>query len=67
MKDRIIELMEEYDYTEEERENAINFIADLLSAKQEDLRKNEPYATNTIERLDIAVEEVNDLLWMDEE
>ena len=67
MKDRIIELMEEYDYTEEERENAINFIADLLSAKQEDLRKNESYATNTIERLDIAVEEVNDLLWIDEE
>lgn len=67
MKDKILELMKEYGFTYEDKENAINFVADLLSNKQEDIKKNEPYATNTIEKIDIAIEEVNDLLWMDEE
>lgn len=67
MKDKILELMKEYGFTYEDKENAINFVADLLSNKQEDIKKNEPYATNTIEKIDIAIEEVNDLLWIDEE
>ena len=41
-----------------EVEDAIQFVQDLLEFYAEELRKNEPYAINTIRRLEDAAREV---------
>lgn len=66
MEKEIQELLEESNYSLEEAEDAINFVAALLTIRLEDIKKNESYATNSIDRLDKAITEVNDLLWLDD-
>lgn len=66
MEKEIQELLEESNYSLSDAEEAINFVAALLTIRLEDIKKNESYATNSIERLDKAVTEVNDLLWLDD-
>ena len=62
MEKEIQELLEENSYSLSDAEEAINFVASLLTIRLEDIKKNESYATNSIDRLDKAVTEVNDLI-----
>ncbi len=66
MEKEIQELLEESSYSLSDAEEAINFVAALLTIRLEDIKKNESYATNSIDRLDKAVTEVNDLLWLED-
>lgn len=44
-------------------EEALSFVAELLYEEARDLKANEPYAVNTIKRLEKACDEVNSLWW----
>lgn len=66
MEKEIQELLEENNYSQSDAEEAINFVAALLTIRLEDTKKNESYATNSIDRLNKAITEVNDLLWLED-
>ena len=51
-----------YIMIESEVEPAIEFVRDLLEFQADELRKNEPYATKTITRLEQAARDVHDLI-----
>ena len=55
------EIMERNDFFESEIESAINFIEDILLELAKETEKNEPYATNSIQRMRDAAREVRDL------
>lgn len=55
------EIMERNDFFESEIESAINFIEDMLLELAKETEKNEPYATNSIQRMRDAAREVRDL------
>ena len=55
------EIMERNDFYESEIESAINFIEDMLLECAKETEKNEPYATNSIQRMRDAAREVRDL------
>lgn len=46
-----------------EVEDVIYFVRDLLEFQADELKENEPYATNSIRRLEDATREVYDLLY----
>ena len=54
-------IMERNDFYESEIESAINFIEDMLLELAKETEKNEPYATNSIQRMRDAAREVKDL------
>ena len=54
-------IMERNDFYESEIESAINFIEDMLLECAKETEKNEPYATNSIQRMRDAAREVRDL------
>jgi len=47
--------------SETEMESAIEFVRDLLELNIEDTEKNEPYATNSIREMKIAITQVMNL------
>ena len=55
-------IMRRYTILDCEVENAIEFVRDLLEAQAEELEKNEPYATRTINRLWDTSRDVGELL-----
>lgn len=55
------EIMERNDFFESEIESAINFIEDMFLECAKETEKNEPYATNSIQRMRDAAREVRDL------
>ena len=55
------EIMERNDFFQSEIESAINFIEDMLLELAKETEKNEPYATNSIQRMRDAAREVRDL------
>ena len=55
------EIMERNDFFQSEIERAINFIEDMLLELAKETEKNEPYATNSIQRMRDAAREVRDL------
>lgn len=55
------ELIEAYSFTENEAEDAIDFVAELMEEQRDYTERNEPYATNTIERNELAIREVHNL------
>ena len=55
------EIMERNDFFQSEIESAINFIEDMLLELAKETEKNEPYATNSIQRMRDAAKEVRDL------
>ena len=60
------EIMERNDFFESEIESAINFIEDMLLECAKETEKNEPYATNSIQRMRDAAREVralDDVIW----
>lgn len=60
------EIMERNDFFESEIESAINFIEDMLLELAKETEKNEPYATNSIQRMRNAAREVralDDAIW----
>ena len=60
------EIMERNDFFESEIESAINFIEDMLLELAKEIEKNEPYATNSIQRMRDAAREVralDDAIW----
>jgi hypothetical protein len=66
MEKGIQELLKENNYSLSVAEEAINFVAAWLTIRLENIKKNESYATNSIDRLNKAVTEVNDLLWLED-
>ena len=54
-------IMERNDFYESEIESAINFIEDMFLECAKETEKNEPYATNSIQRMRDAAREVRDL------
>lgn len=60
------EIMERNDFFQSEIESAINFIEDMLLELAKETEKNEPYATNSIQRMRDAAREVralDDAIW----
>lgn len=60
-KAELKKIMDDNYICESELVDVIQFIQDILEFKADELRKNEPYATNTIRRLDDAAREVWEL------
>ncbi len=54
-------IMERNDFYESEIESAINFIEDMFLECAKETEKNEPYTTNSIQRMRDAAREVRDL------
>lgn len=52
------EIMERNDFFESEIESVINFIEDMFLELAKETEKNEPYATNSIQRMRDAAREV---------
>jgi hypothetical protein len=61
-KEQLKEIMRKYCILDCDVEDAIYFIQDLLEFQANELKQNEPYATNSIRRLEEAAWEVGDLL-----
>lgn len=55
------EIMERNDFFESKIESAINFIEDMFLECAKETEKNEPYATNSIQRMRDAAREVRNL------
>ena len=53
-KNELKNLQKEYFVLDSEVEDAINFVRDLLEFQAEELKRNEPYATWTINRIEAA-------------
>lgn len=66
-KAKLQEIMKDNFIVECELDDVINFVADLLYYRRRELEQNESYATNTIQRLQRAEEEVADLIYYIEE
>lgn len=66
-KEKLQEIMKDNFIVECELDDVINFVADLLYYRRRELEQNESYATNTIQRLQRAEEEVADLIYYIEE
>ena len=66
-KEKLQEIMKEHWILKSELDDVINFVADLLYFRRRELEQNESYATNTIQRLQRAEEEVSDLTYYIEE
>lgn len=58
---RFEEIMRKHCILDCDVEDAIYFIQDLLEFQANELKQNEPYATNSIRRLEEAAWEVGDL------
>ncbi len=50
--------------SENEALDAIEFVRELLEAQAEETEANEPYATNSIRRMEIAAKEVDELAFL---
>lgn len=61
-KEKFKEIRKKYCILNCEVEDAIYFVQDLLEFQADELKLNEPYATNSIRRLEEASWEVCDLL-----
>ena len=61
-KEKFKEIRKKYCILNCEVEDAIYFVQDLLELQADELKLNEPYATNSIRRLKEASWEVCDLL-----
>lgn len=64
-KEKVREIAKKYKLTifnEYDAENAFRFVWEILCAEHDALEENEPYATNSIERLGTAEHEVYDLM-----
>lgn len=61
-KEKFNEIMKENCILACEVEDAIYFVRDLLESQADELKKNEPYATRSIQRIEEAAREVSDLL-----
>jgi hypothetical protein len=61
-KAELKELMNRHHVLDFELDNVIGFVEDLLHTRAKELEENEPYATNTINRIVQASHEVYDLL-----
>lgn len=55
-------LMDKYFLSVDEVEDSIEFVRDLLELYVDKLKREEPYAVNTISRLEAAAREVNSIL-----
>lgn len=66
-KAKLQEIMKDNFIVECELDDVINCVADLLYYRRRELEQNESYATNTIQRLQRAEEEVADLIYYIEE
>lgn len=66
MNEKIVELMEEYGFTDLDRENAINFVAALLEIRADETKRDVPGSYNKIRDMNSAITEVNELLWIEE-
>ena len=66
-KEKLQEIMKDNFIVECELDDVLNFVADLLYWRRRELEQNESYATNTIQRLQRAEEEVADLTYYVEE
>ena len=62
-KEKLQEIMKDNFIVECELDDVLNFVADLLYWRRRELEQNESYATNTIQRLQLAEEEVADLTY----
>lgn len=62
-REELKQLRTPYIMTEGEVESAIEFVRDLLEFYANELHNNEPYATNTINRLESAAYVVGDLIY----
>jgi len=61
-KTELKKIMDQHCILECELEDVFEFVSDLLYACRKELKKNEPYATKTIDRLENAEHEVWDLI-----
>lgn len=61
-KEKFKEIMKKNGILSCEVEDVIYFIQELLEFQADELKVNEPYATNSIRRLEEAAREVGDLL-----
>lgn len=61
-KVKLKELMKQYCIVESELNDVFAFVVDLLYLQRQDLEKNEPYATRTIDEIRKAESIVDDLI-----
>lgn len=61
-KSELKALRQKHVLTDLDMEDAIEFVNDLLYFKRKELERDEPYAINTIQKLEDAEHEVWDLL-----
>ena len=61
-KQKLKETMKKYCIVDAELDDVIAFVADLLYLRARELEQSEPYATRTIDLLDSASREVDDLI-----
>lgn len=62
-KEKFKEIMNKHCILDCDVEDSIYFIQDLLEFQAEELKQNEPYAVNSIRRLEEAAREVGGLMY----
>lgn len=61
MREKFDEILKRHGIYGEDVEDILYSVRDILEYVAEETRKNEPYATNSIDRLEMAAREVFDL------
>lgn len=58
MREKFDQILKKYNIYEEDVSDILNAVYDMLVFVAEETKRNEPYATNSIERLESAAHEV---------
>lgn len=58
MREKFNEILKEHGIYGEDAEDVLNAVHDMLTYVADETKENEPYATNSIDRLEMAAHEV---------
>ena len=62
MREKFEAILNKHGIYDEDVEEILYAVTDMLYCIQDEIKEKEPYATNTIDRLEMAAQEVNDLV-----
>lgn len=63
MKNKFKRILEEHGIYAEETEEILYAVQDMIEAVINETKEREPYATNTIARLELTSQEIGNLVW----
>ena len=64
MREKFESILKKNGVRSENIEDVLYAVTDMLCCLQDKIKEKEPYAKHSINRLEVAAQEVNDLIWV---